>query len=192
MAFAYAALLRWLTPIPGLTSQDEGVYKGWLDGYIATEVGKSIGDNADNTGADGVVEYADGLHHCVQQGWFEYKCSLTVKDSGNGDDMPLPTLLESCIGRRPNKCVVAVRAYLFASAGGDLDRATIGSHPDFENLVHAIASFYSRMVAIKFQEGSKILLDILKELESNTVGGLIGFDTPCSAMMDYYLNLSGI
>jgi hypothetical protein len=189
MAFAYAALLRWLTPLPGTSQNVNGVFKGWLEGFKPSHVAKNL--NKDTS--DGAVEYADGLHHCANDGWYEYKCPLVVQDVGDSKAVPFPIMLEGCIGQRPNKCVVAIRAYLLASAGGDLDATTIAAHPEFENMVHAIASFYSRMVTAEIEnEGTKPMLSLLQDLGANSVGGLVGFDTPCGAMVDHYMYLSGI
>ncbi|KAG7355201.1 mannitol dehydrogenase [Nitzschia inconspicua] len=199
-AFAYAVLLRWLTPYFHTDADDtNAIYKGWLDGFNPDDVVVKSGKNNHIDPKDGgeVVEYADGLCYCVKEGWYEYKCPLSVANvRGKNGRSSLPALLGGCVGRRPNKCVVAVRTYLLASTGGDLDPTTIGSKPEFESLVHAIASFYSRMVDTTIptdkQEGNKLILDLLMELESNSVGGLIGFDTPCTAMMDHFMYLSGI
>jgi len=188
MAFAYAALLRWLTPMPS-SSDAYGIYTGWFDGSDPQDVADEQADTAKDT-----VVYGDGMLHSFKQGWYEYQCTLTVPKeydndkSSNGDGtIALPMLLQQCIGKLPNKCVVAVRAYLLASMGGDLE--SCASKPEFENLVHAIACLYSRMVG---NGGAASIMSILTELESKSMGGLVGFDTPCSAMMDYYMYLSGI
>jgi hypothetical protein len=189
IAFAYAVLLRWLTPMPGSETTHD-ISRGWLDGFNPNAVANNIKD-ANANGTD-VVEYADGLKYCAQQGWYEFKCPLNVtnpNDTVESSPIPLTVLMRESVKQRPNKCVVAIRAYLLAAEGGNLN-AQFASHADFESLVHAIAAFYSRMVSSS--ENNRVLLDILKELESRNVGGLIGFDTPCSTMTDYYLYLSGL
>jgi mannitol-1-phosphate/altronate dehydrogenase len=219
MALAYAILLRWLTPLPqsntklGSDHQDD-IYRGWLDGFHPHVVVQSIQQRSNNSKNKNkeekeklkdmeLVEYADGLHYCVQEGWYQYKCPLTVEIGDNGTTISFPSMLERCIDQKPNKCVVAVRAYLSASTGGNLDAITVASQPEYEHLVHAIASFYSRMVvttSVEDQDDNdkndgtapKVMMNLLKELDDHTLGGLIGFDTPCSAMVDYYMYMSGI
>jgi hypothetical protein len=52
--------------------------------------------------------------------------------------LPFPSMLERCIDQKPNKFVVAVRAYLSAPTGGNLDAITVATQPECEDLVHAI------------------------------------------------------
>ena len=68
MAFAFAALLRWLTPHKSLESSKSGnrsVFRGWLP--------KKAAEGA-------TVSYADGLRHNFQEGWYEFKCVCSVWD----------------------------------------------------------------------------------------------------------------
>ncbi|KAL3919523.1 MAG: hypothetical protein SGILL_003712 [Bacillariaceae sp.] len=187
MAFAYAVLLRWLTPITDKSAFEDEIFKGWMDGLDASVV---VGALRGESTTYGVVEYADGLQHCANEGWYEYKCSLRVANPHDATHkIPLPQVLRECVGQRPNKCVIAVRAYLLATEGGNLSDE-VASKPEFENLVHAVATFYSRLVGPPSE--TKLVMEILEELDASKVGGLIGFDTPCNSMMDYYMYLSGI
>ena len=163
IAFAYAALLRFLTP---LFAPDDGlVAMGWLDGFKP----KDLSINKDGS----EIGYADGLHYNFNQGWYEFKCPLDVTDD---DQMvKLIQLLYNCRGKQPGGCVKAVKDYLVAAEGGNL--GAVASKPGFEPFAKAIATLYSRMLA---GDG---LLQILKELESSSVGG-IGFESPCTALVD--------
>jgi hypothetical protein len=167
MAFAYAALLRWLTPcvVPSCCSSD-AIYTSWLDGFdvkIVAQAGNEVGEKS-----DGVVEYADGLRYSTKEGWYEFKCSMTS----------LPALLHGCIGKQPVDCLGAVRAYLVAPEGGNLGSAS--AHPELTHLEQAIAVLFSRMLA---GDG---LLTILRELDG-TEGGApskVLFGSPCASLTD--------
>jgi hypothetical protein len=163
-AFAYAALLRWLTPGNVSTIESkEGVFRGWLDESSAPE-----GPNT-NRKTQSVVEYADGLFHDTVHGWYEFKCDLCVQMASGGHEI-LPQLLHSCRGKQPAGCIDAVRAYLVAENGGRLGSAA--STTGFDSLVGAVATLYSRLLV---GDG---LHQILKELSNR------GFDSSCSVLVD--------
>ena len=136
MVYAWAALLRWLTPTT-LPSQD-GVYTGWLDGARHNEMG---GEN---------VTYADGLRYNLEAGWYEFKCACNVLDRP----------LSACLGEiastatQPSEYATVVRAYLMAPDGGNLSR--VAQKSDFEVLVQAISTMLGRMVVC---DGIKALLN---------------------------------
>ena len=167
LAFAYAALLRWLTPIPskiGINSAEENVYVGWLDGFSVNDLGTLSLEKA--------VVYADGLRHDQEQGWYEFKCALHVPSDnvGEGGTIPLVELLKKCVGQQPDGCEKAVKAYMLASEGGSL--SSVRSSPELEALVAAVAVLYSRMV------NGDSLLAVLEELDDK------GFATPSSDISD--------
>lgn len=167
VAFAFAALLRWLTPLFNGASSNtcDTVYMGWLDGFDFDEVAGTVrAIGAD----DGNVEYADGLRYSTRQGWYEFKCSMTS----------LPKLLGDCVGKQPVDCVEAVRAYLVAPEGGNLD--SVSSNQELENLVQAIAVLFSRMLA---GDG---LLSMLQELDhtERSEQSKVTFRSPCSSLAD--------
>lgn len=167
MAFAYAALLRWLTPCDVSSSRSsEVVYTGWLDGFDAKKVSQTSLRTGKNT--DGVCAYADGLRYCLKEGWYEYKCSMTC----------LPPLLHGCIGKQPTNCLDAVRAYLVAPEGGNL--SSVSAHPKLANLEQAIAVLFSRMLA-----GDGIM-NILRELDGTGTGeqSKVQFSSPCTSLAD--------
>lgn len=155
VAFAYAVLLRWLTPVPG-TTDSAGVCIGFLDGVepqcMAIE-------------KEAAVEYADGLLHNFKQGWYNYKCTIECNDGRQ-----LTKALEACLTcKAPEDCCDAVRSYLVATEGGNL-----GSVQDeIEDFVKIVASLYARLLS---GEG---LETILKGLADGADG--ISFTTPCIA-----------
>ena len=155
-AFAYAALLRWLTPIPERgVANGNGVYIGWLDGVEP----KSL-TNIDTASTD-VQAYADGLRYDLKQGWYEYKC----------ENNALVEMLQDCIGKQPSACLPAVRAYLVAPTGGNLKSIAADSNVDV--LVNTTATLYSRMLAGDGQES--LMQELLQDKR---------FSSPCSTYMD--------
>jgi hypothetical protein len=170
LVFAYASLLRWLTPIPcetSYSSTSDNVFVGWLDGFSAEDIVKARSLDTENA-----VVYADGLRHNHEQGWYEFKCSLCVpSDDGQVDStIPLTRLLKSCIGQQPDGCINAVKAYMMASQGGDL--SSVRSAHGLQALINAVAVIYSRMVS------GDSLLTILEELDKKS------FSTPSSDISD--------
>lgn len=136
MVYAWASLLRWLTPTT-LSSQD-GVFTGWLDGKGHNEMdGES-------------VSYADGLQYNLESGWYEFKCACNVQDR------PLSAWLGEIASTvpQPSDYVSVVRAYLMAPDGGNLAR--VAQKSDFEVLVQAISTLLVRMVV---GDGMEDLLD---------------------------------
>ena len=166
LAIAYAVLLRWLTPvssqIPG-----NGVFRGWLDGATPTR-----DDEADADG--GVVEYADGLKHNLEKGWYEFKCPIQI--TAKSTATPLPVLLHSCLGKQPADCVDAVRAYLAAPDGGNLGAIMTNGNPMVDELVDSIAVLYARLLS---GDG---LTNLLDEFATKRFG--IGFSSLCSEATD--------
>ena len=162
LAFAYAALLRWLTPLPGteMTTRND-ISIGWLDGVDPTSLTTS------NIQTKEAKEYADGLRYHLEQGWYEYRCSLQNK---NGK--PLTELLQDCVGKSPVECIPAIQAYLAASTGGNLESIS----QQIDNLVNAIAVFYSRM-------GIGDRIDSLLQELLDKKGG-IGFSSSCSDLIN--------
>ena len=159
MAFAYAVLLRWLTPVPGVTSSKDGVYVGWLDGIDPKSITTLSEDDAE--------QYADGLGYNLKQGWYEYKCPLQINDQA------FPKLLSGCIGKQPAGCVSAVKAYLVAPQGGAL--ADAANDKALDELVQSIATLYARLIAGDGVE------DMMKDFAEPSGNG-IGFQSPCSSL----------
>ena len=63
-AFAYASLLRFLTP----TSNTDGAFRGWCS-------------TRDVQGDVATTTYADGLRYNLKEGWYEFRCEDTVAQS---------------------------------------------------------------------------------------------------------------
>ncbi|KAG7340168.1 hypothetical protein IV203_037250 [Nitzschia inconspicua] len=163
-AFAYAALLRWLTPseMSGEHTHDY-IFKGWLDQNSVSAARHEGNKEHDQT------MYADGLSYNIVQGWYEFKCDLLVRTK-QGKDMILPHVLRQCHGKQPSGCVDAVWAYLIADKGGGL--GYVESTPGFNTLVCAVATLYARLLS-----GDGIYA-ILQELSK------IGYDSSCHFLMD--------
>jgi hypothetical protein len=164
-AYAYAALLRWLTPLPSPTSpgasgdssstkENRGVYTGWLNGFDRKEVAVL----AAKEGRTGGIEYADGLKYDLDQGWYEFKCDCAVDGKSIAEHL-------CCEGsshppQPPNVYVPAIAAYLTAPSGGDL--GSVVDESAFSTLVQAVATLYARMVA------GDDMMRILQGLKSNS------------------------
>jgi len=127
MVYAWAALLRWLTPIS--SENINGVFTGWLD---ATERNKRGGGND--------VPYADGLHYNLKAGWYEFKCACYIHGR------PLSTCLAEINSTNPQSSAYTsvVRDYFLAPDGGNLARVAQNGY--FEILVQATTKLLSRMI----------------------------------------------
>ena len=149
MAFAIAAILRFLTPISGdgndqnnhiQNAKQRGIYVGWLDDNNYGEENNSnklpsrgsIGSSyvPDDSGA-GSVSYADGLRYDLSNGWYEFRCDCRIRwrtssglsGSAKGVDgnWTLPEALAK-LGRSRQPCAYeqVVQSYIFHPQGGDL------------------------------------------------------------------------
>lgn len=158
-AFAYATLLRWLTPLPqrDVKSGKAGVYVGWLDGTDPMTLSGEFDTN-------GAVEYADGMSYNLDQGWYEYKCPL----------QGLVTKLQACYKKQPSSCLPAIRDYLTNAQGGNL--TDIANSSELDDLAGAISVLYARMLA---GDG---LMTLLKELDEAKLG--VGFTSPCAQLAE--------
>eukprot|EP00980_Cylindrotheca_fusiformis_P017288 scaffold5347_cov130-Cylindrotheca_fusiformis.AAC.10 len=174
-AFAYAVLLRWLTPIPGggggcCNETGYVVCTGWLDGVEPTCC------QSNNLDTDGALEYADYLAYNLDKGWYQYKCPLKVDvaadEGGQTKTIYLTELLEKCIGTTSPEedCCNAVRAYMFAPEGG----GNLGPVQDkLDDFVKVVASIYARLLS---GEG---LESVLQGLKDGADG--IFLTTPCNS-----------
>lgn len=161
MAFAFCAIVKWLTPCQTTTAK-EGVYRGWLEGSSAKKAAASTTEGE---------EYADGLRHDLEEGWYEFKCACCI------DGTPISTLLANLIAKgpqQPHSYASAIRAYLTAPDGGNLSASLVG----LDVLIPAIATLYARIVA-----GDGIM-SLLNEMNNKEGPYTDGFATDCSVIVD--------
>jgi hypothetical protein len=165
-AFAYAALLRWLTPIRASINvpdtPENGVYIGWLDGFDRSQLGSHTKDLA--SASESTVTYADGLRYNFEEGWYEFRCNCVVDVH---DALSHPTTsrtLADWLGsytlpQHPIVYAPIIRAYMVASSGGNL--SSFAHSEQLDPLVHAIVTLYARMIA-----GDGII-NLMRELKAN-------------------------
>eukprot|EP00814_Leptocylindrus_danicus_P021938 CAMPEP_0116004320 /NCGR_PEP_ID=MMETSP0321-20121206/536_1 /TAXON_ID=163516 /ORGANISM="Leptocylindrus danicus var. danicus, Strain B650" /LENGTH=1060 /DNA_ID=CAMNT_0003472607 /DNA_START=5790 /DNA_END=8973 /DNA_ORIENTATION=- len=186
-AFAFAAILRFLTPATPVGAAENGCYRGWLDGSSrssgCTKTKTTLGE-----GESQDVVYADGMRYNLDEGWYEFKCTCQVQlsllspSSGRRTCITLCDALgEMATARQPADYVDVIVAYLTSKDGGDMqdlyDNAATKS--SFLTLARAVATLYARMVA-----GDK-MLSLLNEMESKSgVYGNMGFLESCSVLVD--------
>ena len=171
--FAYAAILRFLTPaVPVTAAPPNGIFRGWLDGALRNGV---VEDDDDET-----VTYADGLSYNLRGGWYEFRCNCNVKLSQ--ETLSLPQALGFfASSQQPYAYEEVIGAYLKQEDGGDLsgianDPATLKY---FDLLVKAIACMYARMVA-----GDGMLHILQEMMDGSHIYEEDGFDTNYEALVD--------
>jgi hypothetical protein len=197
MAYAFAVLLRWLTPrlhsnnnntntLVKESSHDAGVFTGWLEG--ANRMAPV--DTTNNNYKGSTVSYADGLHHNLEQGWYQFRCACQIPlleatpaaaaaNGNNNNKRPVSEILADLTyyPRQPRAYWDVIRAYLLAPDGGNL--GVVAEKPALETFVQAIATLYARMVA------GDSLVEMLEEMaEASGPYAPGGFDTPCNAVVD--------
>ncbi|GKY99938.1 hypothetical protein MPSEU_000947400 [Mayamaea pseudoterrestris] len=165
MAFAFAVLLRWLTPtkLQSCTSNDK-VYTGSFS--------KSKMFMKGHEDDDDVVEYADKMRYNLSSNWYEFKCACQVQDGDNMRNLSewLGSLKKS---ERPDAYYNVVCAYLMASDGGNL--ATMASKPAFKCFAKTIATLYARMIV------EDDLASLLMEMGKLAGNFCEGFATKCES-----------
>mmetsp|Transcript_28580 Transcript_28580/g.33898 ORF Transcript_28580/g.33898 Transcript_28580/m.33898 type:complete len:313 (-) Transcript_28580:338-1276(-) len=170
--FALAAILRFVTPaIPctTTTSEDNGIYRGWLDGFdrpTTTTSATTAQSNDDDDDTDGKVEYADGLSYHSKQGWYEFRCSCLIQPSnpstGTSINSTIARSLPHYLAPPPhsrdtqqqtNYYGDVIRSYLLKSDGGDLSHLLAPNDGDdstttttLDTLVQSISKMYVRMI----------------------------------------------
>ena len=186
MAFAVAAVLRFLTPDCSLDdkksgwsevirdARQRGFYVGWVDG-------------ADSNIDDHPVTYADGLRYNLKEGWYEFRsdCRVFPIDCKNMDVV----LSDELIRLRheaddPYVCIRMVRSYLLSSQGGNLQSLLKGNNEEEELsrrkmldiFVGAVSTLYARMAC-----GDTPLV-LLKEMAEKQNMYENGFATTCSCL----------
>ena len=159
MVYAWAALLRWLTPID--ESNRNEVYTGWFDGKVRNK-----------QGGGSQVLYHDGLHYNLEAGWYEFRCICRV----NGRYLSAWLAEIASTNPQPSSYAPVVRAYLLAPDGGNLLR--VAQRDYFEIIVHAISTLLARMVV---GDGMRELLD---EMSHQYDIYDKGFATDATALVD--------
>ena len=174
-AYAFAVLLRWLTPKTNVGHKD-GVFTGWLAG---TDRGSNNAEATNKSDSD-TVSYADGLHHNLTEGWYQFRCACQIHLEGEPADNKRPVseflgdLTTPC---QPRAYLDVIRAYLLAPDGGNLGQ--VAKKPAFETFVKAIATLYARMIA------GDNLVEMLEEMkEASGPYAPKGMATSCDALVD--------
>jgi hypothetical protein len=175
MVYAYAALLRWLTPIRGGDGDpsvdddtDNTIYIGWLDGFTKTNIDwNTIQNNSQDT-----ITYADQLRYNLQQGWYEFKCACYIPIEGNTTMATTRTksvaswLAEySTLPQQPSAYIPIVRAYMISTSGGNCP-TTVTDWNEFDTFVSAIATIYARMIV---GDGMMTILEELLNKKTETI-----------------------
>mmetsp|Transcript_41549 Transcript_41549/g.60932 ORF Transcript_41549/g.60932 Transcript_41549/m.60932 type:complete len:704 (+) Transcript_41549:1403-3514(+) len=182
MAFAVAAILRFLTPSPCEVSRPattHGVYRGWLDG--ANKESSSPKSDAF------VTAYADGMHFDLKQGWYEFKTTCLVQTISRNNvahrkNDNLIVLADALAlfehPQQPTMYVDIIRAYLTSGQGGMMQDV---SDDILDTFARAVAILYARMIS------GDTCLEILQEMVSKAKGGIYqddGLQTDCTALID--------
>jgi mannitol-1-phosphate/altronate dehydrogenase len=179
MAFAVAAILRFLTPScegtassKDTTKNQKEIYTGWLD---------TTGDDADRS-SDSTVTYADGLRYNLQAGWYEFRCSLKLTSRDAQREMTLPDALSKFKEhRQPSAYHDIIKTYLLHPQGGDLqslfddvdDGDGLLKSKMLDSFVSAVSVLYARMVS-----GDK-MIHLLAEMMQREYAYKSGLETSC-------------
>ena len=173
MAFAVAAILRFLTPAESFIAsawseriseaKERGVFVGWLDSVdlesVDDEPAELLSSSANND--NDIVTYADGLRYNLREGWYEFKCDCLMKQ-GDGSVAALPNVLASlCDEEDPSVYLKVVISYLLHDNGGNLQSLIEGETLDalldeedklsrvrtIDVFVSSVATLYTSMVS---------------------------------------------
>jgi len=174
MAFAVAAILRFLTPAESFIAsawseriseaKQRGVFVGWLDSVDLESVDDEPAEEPSSSSAvagDETVTYADGLRYNLREGWYEFKCDCLMKQ-GDGSVAALPNVLASlCDEEDPSVYLKVVISYLLHDNGGNLQSLLEGETLDalldeedklsrvrtIDVFVSSVATLYTSMVS---------------------------------------------
>jgi len=155
-AFAYAALLRFLTPCRSHHRNEGGeILRGWLQQLRQREPpSKDDSASRDGDGGDD-VPYADGLAYNLKRGYYEFRCTCRVTSDGDNGRQRQRNLSEwlsqvAWGGNRdsdgsksgessereypqPEAYYDVVRSYLISPEGGNLLGDSITAEDDAED-----------------------------------------------------------
>jgi mannitol-1-phosphate/altronate dehydrogenase len=160
MAFAYASLIRWLTPRENLGN---GIYVGWLDGVGNATITREVG-----------VEYGDSLRFNLEAGWYEFKCSCDFEGKSISDHLLQIATPE------PRALYPIIREFLLYQQGGAL--GCISDTKELEVLTKAISILVARMLdGITNRE---LMMEIYYQQGIHEHG----FNTDCSIIANEWLD----
>ena len=178
VAFAMAVLLRWLTPSSTAPPEQEIIYQGRLATTTLPE-----DNDSNNTSPQSTVTYADGLRYNFPEGRYEFKCDCPVEradkhNNNNQSSVSIATWLAE-LGQgtpQPHACLAAVRAYLVAPTGGNLQ--AVAATNAFDEFAMATSVLYARMNAGDHP------MDMLQEMDQCQGAFTKGWETPCHVVTD--------
>ena len=185
-AYAFAAILRFLTPATSVGASKNGCYRGWLDGSLRSSGGCTTTtttttiQGGDNEPTEDVT-YGDGMRYNLKDRWYEFKCTCQVQLSSGRSIALCDALGSITTTQQPADYFDVIVAYLTSKDGGDmLDLyENDATKPSFLSLTRAVATLYARMVA---GDG---MLELLKEMESKAgVYGNMGFLESSNVLVD--------
>ena len=159
LAFAYAVLLRWLTP----ATEKQDPFIGRLEGF----------DRVDVSDISPAVDYASGLQYNLEQGWYQFLCDCQLE---GGKNLSASLRQLTLTPQQPAAYSATIRAYLLSPNGGQLE--SIVNSATIDDLVNVVSTLYARMVS-----GDRIL-DIMNEITSNKGGFENGWSTDVKGLGD--------
>lgn len=179
MAFAVAAILRFLTPSRKDTSlekmeKQKGIFVGWLD---------------TNGNSEGTVFYADGLRYNLDEGWYEFRCDCSIKlnSSGFEREVTLPEVLSKFKEpRQPSAYFDVIKTYLLHHQGGNLqslfegagDEEALAKSRLLDTFVSSVSVLYARMV------GGDNMIHLLSEMMQRDQAYKKGLESSCQLLAE--------
>jgi len=186
MAFAVAAILRFLTPSSNTAfkqpENQNGIYTGWLD---------TLSDDAAGSSED-TVSYADGLRYNLREGWYEFRCSMKLISNGVQREMTLPEALSKFKEpRQPSAYHDIVKNYLLHPQGGNLQSLLDGADDDdalfksttLDVFASAVSVLYARMVS------GDNMIQLLVEMLQGDHACTSGLETSCQFIAEVPLHV---
>ncbi|GAX10862.1 hypothetical protein FisN_31Hh070 [Fistulifera solaris] len=159
MAWAFAVLLRWLTPAQTVNmtpmKKFRTRYRGWLNQFSREHVAAEYKQTKEPS--DTTEEYGDRLAYNLNEGWYDFRCTCMIQIHD------LVYNLSHCLARGQGVCRMIIRAYLVAEDGGNLQE--VAHLPYFETFVDAVGNLYADLIL------KNNVLDHLDELvRTNALG----------------------
>mmetsp|Transcript_23709 Transcript_23709/g.50740 ORF Transcript_23709/g.50740 Transcript_23709/m.50740 type:complete len:1105 (-) Transcript_23709:47-3361(-) len=205
MAFAVAAILRFLTPASSANgratnlservgdAKRRGAYVGWLD--VNRDDNDTDDDWPPSNSPSDTVTYADGLRYNLAKGWYEFRCDCPVtwrtpsSSSNELNRLQIETTLPEALSkfapaRQPCAYEEVVRLYLLHPQGGNLQVLLEGKNEKdemmrakkFDVFVGSVSTLYARMV------GGDSIIFLLQEMMEKQHVYTDGFATSCNRL----------